>query len=422
MTSEICMMNRLAVVLAADSATTVSHWNGGQREERYFKGANKIFQLSEMEPVGLMIFDSADLLRVPWEVAIKSFRKRLGKKSFNTVDEYAKEFFAFLSDNHSLFPKEIQDDALATSVGGQAYRWVKTAIKDVEEAGVQAAITAKIEAEEQALGAVELFPDISEEDATKLFADLKEQLIKTATEWLELFEQPIPVDLERVVSAAFWYVVKHPSKSLSTTGLVFAGYGDHQIFPEMVEYQSCGVIGGKHVFTQKEHEVIDHTKPASLSGFAQTSMIDTFSLGLSDEAFSSMMVAANWELREFANNIIAASGAELEKIDNLPSLVQATMRKIRESVLEQARENHYVPLRNVIGFLPVDEMAGLAETLINLQSLKEKVTKPSETVGGPVDVAVITKHEGLVWIKRKHFFDSELNSRYKLRQAAQIQN
>ncbi|MDX0426876.1 hypothetical protein BMJ21_22855 [Sinorhizobium medicae] len=416
------MMNRLAVVLAADSATTVSHWNGGQREERYFKGANKIFQLSEMEPVGLMIFDSADLLRVPWEVAIKSFRKRLGKKSFNTVDEYAKEFFAFLSDNHSLFPKEIQDDALATSVGGQAYRWVKTAIKDVEEAGVQAAITAKIEAEEQALGAVELFPDISEEDATKLFADLKEQLIKTATEWLELFEQPIPVDLERVVSAAFWYVVKHPSKSLSTTGLVFAGYGDHQIFPEMVEYQSCGVIGGKHVFTQKEHEVIDHTKPASLSGFAQTSMIDTFSLGLSDEAFSSMMVAANWELREFANNIIAASGAELEKIDNLPSLVQATMRKIRESVLEQARENHYVPLRNVIGFLPVDEMAGLAETLINLQSLKEKVTKPSETVGGPVDVAVITKHEGLVWIKRKHFFDSELNSRYKLRQAAQIQN
>ncbi|WP_146258747.1 hypothetical protein [Sinorhizobium medicae] len=224
------------------------------------------------------------------------------------------------------------------------------------------------------------------------------------------------------MSAAFWYVVKHPSKSLSTTGLVFAGYGDHQIFPEMVEYQSCGVIGGKHVFTQKEHEVIDHTKPASLSGFAQTSMIDTFSLGLSDEAFSSMMVAANWELREFANNIIAASGAELEKIDNLPSLVQATMRKIRESVLEQARENHYVPLRNVIGFLPVDEMAGLAETLINLQSLKEKVTKPSETVGGPVDVAVITKHEGLVWIKRKHFFDSELNSRYKLRQAAQIQN
>jgi hypothetical protein len=66
----------------------------------------------------------------------------------------------------------------------------------------------------------------------------------------------------------------------------------------------------------------------------------------------------------------------------------------------------------------VDEMAGLAETLINLQSLKEKVTKPSETVGGPVDVAIVTKSEGLVWAKRKHFFDAALNSRYMLRLAA----
>jgi hypothetical protein len=72
----------------------------------------------------------------------------------------------------------------------------------------------------------------------------------------------------------------------------------------------------------------------------------------------------------------------------------------------------------VLGSLPVDEMAELAETLISLQSLKEKVTKPSETVGGPIDVAVITRSEGLVWIKRKHFFDPSLNSRYMQRQAA----
>lgn len=76
------------------------------------------------------------------------------------------------------------------------------------------------------------------------------------------------------------------------------------------------------------------------------------------------------------------------------------------------RTDHDDPLRRVVGFLPVDEMAELAETLINLQSLKEKVTKPSETVGGPVDVAVITRAEGLVWIRRKHYFDPSINSRY----------
>ena len=88
-------------------------------------------------------------------------------------------------------------------------------------------------------------------------------------------------------------------------------------------------------------------------------------------------------------------------------------------MLEKARQEHAFPLRRVLGALPVDEMAELAETLINLQSLKEKVTKPSQTVGGPIDVAVIAKNEGLVWIKRKHFFDIGLNSRYMQRLAAQ---
>jgi hypothetical protein len=33
----------------------------------------------------------------------------------------------------------------------------------------------------------------------------------------------------------------------------------------------------------------------------------------------------------------------------------------------------------------------------------------TETVGGPVDVAVISKGDGFVWIKRKHYFRPELN-------------
>jgi hypothetical protein len=71
MTSEVCLMNRLAVVLAADSATTVTQWGEKGKEERYFKGANKTFQVSNYHPVGMMVFDSADILKVPWEVVIK---------------------------------------------------------------------------------------------------------------------------------------------------------------------------------------------------------------------------------------------------------------------------------------------------------------------------------------------------------------
>lgn len=35
-----------------------------------------------------------------------------------------------------------------------------------------------------------------------------------------------------------------------------------------------------------------------------------------------------------------------------------------------------------------------------------------KVVGGPVDVAVVTKCDGFVWIKRKHYFSPELNPNY----------
>ena len=50
-----------------------------------------------------------------------------------------------------------------------------------------------------------------------------------------------------------------------------------------------------------------------------------------------------------------------------------------------------------------------------LESLKEKVTRGTQSVGGPIDVAVITKAEGLVWLKRKLYFDAGLNHRYMSR-------
>jgi hypothetical protein len=125
-------------------------------------------------------------------------------------------------------------------------------------------------------------------------------------------------------------------------------------------------------------------------------------------------------LGDFAKKMIEASGGDLNKIHDFKKAVSETQAALGEAVLDRARKEHAMPLRRVLSVLPVDEMAELAETLINLQSLKEKVTKRSESVGGPVDVAVITKSEGMVWVKRKHYFDVELNSRYLARQQARL--
>jgi hypothetical protein len=69
-------------------------------------------------------------------------------------------------------------------------------------------------------------------------------------------------------------------------------------------------------------------------------------------------------------------------------------------------------IEEMVEFMPKPEMARMAEALVNLTSIKRRVTRGFETVGGPIDVAVISKADGFVWVKRKHYFTPELNSRY----------
>lgn len=66
----------------------------------------------------------------------------------------------------------------------------------------------------------------------------------------------------------------------------------------------------------------------------------------------------------------------------------------------------------MVGYLSKEDIAELAEALVHLTQLKLKVSPEPETVGGPIDVAVISKGDGLIWIKRKHYFEPDLNPRY----------
>jgi hypothetical protein len=54
----------------------------------------------------------------------------------------------------------------------------------------------------------------------------------------------------------------------------------------------------------------------------------------------------------------------------------------------------------------------MAEALVNLTSFKRRITAVAETVGGPIDVAVISKGDGFIWIRRKHYFKPELNHHF----------
>jgi hypothetical protein len=421
MTAEVCLMNRLAVVIAADSATTVTQFTDRGSEERYFKGANKIFQLSDFHPVGLMIFDSADILRTPWELVAKAFRQQLDRKSFNTLEEYAKEFFSFLESAPTLFPSETQTSIFLQQARSAAFQaTIRPTVEGESYESRRAENDAIVTKRRVEIDPLEFPPPIDDAHAVKTTALMRDQLIEMIEEWRVHFGDAVPADLPAFAELGILEVLKNPKRHMGSTGLVFAGFGDHEVFPSICEYESWGLLAGRHAGHRVGGYSITHELPAWLGSFAQTDMCDTFHLGISGDVYASLMGSINEGLQAFGREIIAAVGETESTVADFDAMVQKSRQSIGETIMANARREHSMPLRRVLGVLPVDEMAELAETLINLQSLKEKVTKKSETVGGPVDVAIITKNEGLIWVKRKHFFDMSLNSRFAWRQQARL--
>lgn len=72
----------------------------------------------------------------------------------------------------------------------------------------------------------------------------------------------------------------------------------------------------------------------------------------------------------------------------------------------------WVPTIHTIAIMEPIEIAKLADSLVSITSVHRKVAVTLETVGGPTDVALISKGDGFIWIKRKHYFDPALNLDY----------
>ena len=416
MTSEVLILNKRAVVLGADSAVTTS----GGEHPRYSKSANKIFEISGNGRIAAAIYGNASIDLVPWELVLKLFRTHLGTTTFSTVKEYSGELVAFLSGNDQLFPAalrakwvEQQFDTALKLVLEEATR----NCPDVIENGVPVADRAALWSIEAARIRGILDPTgISDTLSQTLLDDLLNNIgpwVTRAQDQLNSVPELAAVHATDLAELGHKLRYGLPHLILGNTGLVIAGYGEDQIFPAYEQLEVYGHIGDEFCYKGRKSFEVTHTGLAEIQPLAQTSMIDMFTdgFGTSLERIIDCQGKAAFE-KVFS--ALAANGIPVP-----PALADSIAQQCHNDfMLEWKRENwkqNFNPLIGVLQNLTVEEMAHLAESLLGLESLKERVTSASESVGGPIDVAVITKSEGLVWIKRKHYFDANLNMRYAMR-------
>ena len=381
-----------------------------------------------------MVNGNLDFLGVPWELIIKDFRTVVVEAGNMSIQQWAERFLAAVSTHRAVnqdqilsYVQRFASDRLI-SIQHAAMARIRHALKDrkvLNKSAVGIILHEEIEnfkADLDSLSVIKSLIDIIESKLSKLYGALITKEIREkfgkggiSRENAKSLKDAIIVSLLKMIDDS------------SSTGLVICGFGGDDLFPSLYGISIDGVVAGELRY-EVSHDVEitrdlaqgDRTKELGTAiSFAQTDVIDRLLRGGDErlidgsrqfverfvtEALPNVLDQAGWHLTDGAGGEVPVSRLSSFLRDTMPKMYVKTARSIGDEIEREFKQT--------IALMPKQELIELAEALVSITAVERKATRDAGTVGGPIDVALITRAEGFVWIKRKHYFKAELNPRY----------
>ena len=419
MTAEIALLNKTAVALAADSAMT--DLGTGK-----IYPANKLFALTKWHPIGVMIYANAEFMGVPWETIIKMYRQSIGRTAKTTVQEYFRDFLTYIST--SPFCTEEQQTAnflrIVSTTYAEIFDTIDSDLRNVysKKKGYSSRDASKaiLNAIDERLAELEETPESPSMEGINASRIVSTNRIEVDEcidrEFRELrLSQPARKSLHRILQLT----IKSAELSSGYSGIVIVGFGEEEMFPTLWEVTTDGMLAGNLKYEWGRHSDIERNGVyASINAFAQTDMVTRFMGGIDPEFLNYLRDSTKEILFQFGNYILDIHRVEpSQHVGDIGVIVNEVVNDHFNNAIKDFQSDNFVgPIMEVVQNLPKEELGGMAEAMVNLTSLKWRVSLDQETVGGPVDIAIISKGDGFVWIKRKHYFDTALNPSYINRQ------
>jgi hypothetical protein len=422
MTAEIAILNKTAVALAADSAVTIS---AGSSQEKIYDSADKLFELSDCDPIGIMINNDMNFMETPLPVLIKRYRSKAPR--FSKVEEAATNFLSYLHDFGRNSPEPVKLRHLVRHV---------TPLVNLIQDRSQRAMADLFNLPDNPLSErpfAEVMGELAENEINVVRRALQKTKVASfmgdgelslseaeRTRVAEVVEETLTVatDAQRVlVCQMIVENIERVAWSTSTTGVIVAGFGGDEIFPTVVSFELFGTVGSRLKFIETNMVDIDRDgHRARVLPFAQREMVERFLYGLDNGIERKIEQFVKSSVPNIRNRII--EGLDMTEADRSALIAEWEKAELgffdglASESFAAIREQSQTEIEDMVEFMPISEMAKMAEALVNLTSIKRRVSRGMETVGGPIDVAVISRSDGFVWVRRKHYFPPELNNRY----------
>ncbi|DBA55722.1 TPA_asm: hypothetical protein [Porphyromonas phage phage022a_WW2931] len=408
MTAIVGVLNKHAVAIAADSAVTMGDIH------KVVNSANKIFTLSKYRPVAVMTYNNAAFMEVPWDIIIKEYRKELGTNSFPVLNDYVADFVRFLHTRHFFSDEQTQRsymlfllDSFFSLCRNEILREKGIEVNDQKEVIIAQKLRECLERNKTGRRCPEF--------ERYAYTDFKAYAKSDVDE----YAKQVGFNDSELLCVSFFYYLSAQLDIPINTGLVFVGYGEAEIYPSLFPINvSFGMDGHLRYYLEENRvaKISEHGPFAVIAPFAQIDVTQTIVRGINPSFQDIIYNVIGKSFKSFSDaitNIFDGNPSNAEVSDALKQLdMDSIITNITRQIDKEMRETYTDPLLNTVISLDKEDMANMAESFISLTSLVRRMQPGEETVGGPVDVAVISKGDGFVWINRKHYFRPELNASF----------
>lgn len=406
MTAEVAILNQYGVALAADSAVTIGN-------TKVWQSSNKLFSVHPSLEIGVMIYGSASYLGIPFETIIKDWRHSLVSPEFSTLRACADNLVSYIGKvkgtekwrdftaaNHLFLNIRHMADFANPKVDGR--RMLNDTVPLMCKSGTENAASLEI---------FDNFPSLKE------FSDEFSDIISELAD--QQFDHKLYKKQRATLVRFCWEMARRKGSSKEMTGIVVAGFGKDESLPKVSQFIcDASYLDYARIWLEDETS-IDVDQQSAIISYAQSDVAELILEGINSKNVQFVRGMISGVLEQRTTEIVDGLVADKDEAIVENSIQEKINQKIISNLFdlyEQDRHKNIVnPVLDAVSSLPKEEICVMAEALVDITSLVRKVGSPLQTVGGPVDVAIISKGDGFIWMRRKEYFSRSDNPGYLTR-------
>ena len=334
-----------------------------------YDGMRKIFKLTDSLPAEIMFNGNADFENFSMETLISKFRNTVDFEKLKTIENVKNEFIRFLSNN---------------TQSGDVNEYLRDVLEYFKDD-----LISKIYAEG--------FDNVIANARRKEILPFVEEYPGFPDEFFDI----IPEDRDKPeVNLIIWEMFGH-ELSFEGTGVIFAGFDIGHDFPSFFEINIHCNNHGEIVYEDVDSRV--NCQNPYLKVFAINEEAYTFLTGVHLDFVADLKEYLNDSNKNILKNIKHL--LEKENINSIDKVLNICETIINDEYfdLEEYFDDYRLDTIEYTSFqieyLPHWLLCDLADYLIQLTGLKQKISSEIESVSMNADVSLMTKYEGFKWVK-----------------------